>query len=493
MAFEGRLDFRLKANYGTAQLGESLVNGVLASFLLFFYSQVLGLSPSLAAVGVGTAVILDAITDPLVGSISDGWHSRFGRRHPFMLAGAIPTGVSLYLLFNPLVSGDLPLVVWLIVFVNLTRTFMTIFHIPHIAMGAELTEDYDDRSSVVGYRTFFGNIGGLLAMVLGFAIFFTPTLEFENGQLNAGAYPPFAALIATIAVFTTLWTAVATLHVVPELPQPSASNTADLSTAVLRTVKNSYTALRCRNFLWLFLGVLVLFIIIGVDGALSVHMFTFFWELERFDIVVLAPAFAIGALGGILISPHLLRMTSKKAMLQFGLLAWAGLQALPIVLRLFGWFPDNHDDLLLPLLFGIKVVQGICTVQSNIAFGSMTADCVDLNELTSRRRQEGVFFAASSFATKAPVGIGNVIAGFGLEMIDWPVGSAVRTAADIAPEKIVHLGVLVGPGVAASALLCMWCYSYYSLTRERHQEILETLRQRRLISASGSDTREAHA
>jgi len=329
MAVEGPLGFRLKANYGAAQMGESLVNGVLGSFLLFFYSQVLGMSPALASLGVGVAVIVDAFTDPLVGSLSDRSRSRHGRRHPFMYFGAIPTGICMYLLFNPLVTTELGLLLWMILFVNLTRTAMTVFHIPHIAMGAELTEDYDERSSVVGYRTFFANVGGLSAFVLGFGIFFAPTPEFENGQLNPLAYPPFAALVAILLMASVFWTAWSTRHTIPFLPTSSMGARESIWRVIPDMFGDVRLALASGSFRWLFLGVLVLFIIIGIDAALSVHMFTFFWELDQFEIVILSPAFAVGAIGGILISPALLRRFGKKAMLQFGLMVWRGSRLCP--------------------------------------------------------------------------------------------------------------------------------------------------------------------
>ena len=92
-----------------------------------------------------------------------------------MYAGALCTGVPFYLLFAPPVSGDLALFVWMVVWVNLARVAITLFYIPNIAMGAELSEDYYERSSVVGYRTFFGLVGGLGALLLGFGLFFAPT------------------------------------------------------------------------------------------------------------------------------------------------------------------------------------------------------------------------------------------------------------------------------------------------------------------------------
>jgi len=154
-------------------------------------------------------------------------------------------------------------------------------------------------------------------------------------------------------------------------------------------------------------------------------------------------------------------------------------QVVPIALRLAGWFPENGDALLLPILIAMKTFQGMCTVQANVAFGSMVADVVDEYEFETGKRQEGIFFAASSFSAKATTGVGNVIAGFALDIISWPRGAHIKSAADVAPETIVNLGVIYGPLVAAFGFLSIWCYSHYKLTRERHAEILVELDLRR--------------
>src|SRR5688572_30472012 len=99
MGISGRLPFNLKFAYGLGQLSEGLKNGALASFLLFYYSQVLGMTASVAASAAGTAVIVDGLVDPIIGSLSDHWKSRYGRRHPFMFAAAIPLAICFYLLF----------------------------------------------------------------------------------------------------------------------------------------------------------------------------------------------------------------------------------------------------------------------------------------------------------------------------------------------------------------------------------------------------------
>ena len=107
------------------------------------------------------------------------------------------------------------------------------------------------------------------------------------------------------------------------------------------------------------------------------------------------------------------------------------------------------------------------------------ADSVDEHELASGSRQEGIFFAASSFAIKAPFGIGSFAGGLGLNLIDWPTGPDVRTAADIDPQTIVQLGLLIGPGLSVAALIALWCFAWYRLTRDNHAAILKQLAQRR--------------
>jgi Na+/melibiose symporter-like transporter len=479
MAMPGPLGFRLKLAFGVGQAAEGLKNGAFGTFLLFYYNQVLGLPGTLAGIAVGTALIVDAFTDPLAGSLSDHWHSRLGRRHPFMYASILPLAVTFYFLFHPLVTSEFGLFVWLVVFSNLSRTAMTLYHVPHLALGAEMTDDFAERSSVVGFRQFFATFGALGATVIGFWIFFVPTPEFPNGQLNEYAYAPFAAALALLMVVTIFWSAWGTRAVIPYLPKPPPDEGLSVLGIVKRTLTDVVAAMRCGSFRWLFVGVLIVFVMVGVDGALNIYIYTYFWELGHHEIVALAPAYPIGVMLGAILAPRLLRCFGKKAGVIFGTASWAGWQILPIVLRLLGLFPENGDALLVPLLIAIRVIQGASTVQANVAFGSMVADTIDEHELNTGKRQEGIFFASSSFAAKAASGMGNIIAGFALDLIDWPRGRHIKSAADVPVEAIVDLGMLYGPYVAGCGIFSVFCYTRYRLTRELHEEILKALYARR--------------
>lgn len=108
-------------------------------------------------------------------------------------------------------------------------------------LGAELSDNYDERSSIVGYRTFFGYIGGLAAPLLGFGLFFASTPEYANGQLNASAYAPFAACLLAVSVFWTAWT---TRHTIGSLPVASSTEGSSLRSAIPNMVRDTVGVLR---------------------------------------------------------------------------------------------------------------------------------------------------------------------------------------------------------------------------------------------------------
>jgi GPH family glycoside/pentoside/hexuronide:cation symporter len=474
-----KLATRLKLAYGVGQVAEGLKNGAFGTFLVFYYVQVLGLSGTLAGFAVGLAVVVDAFTDPLAGSVSDNWHSKRGRRHPFIFAAILPLAICFYLLFNPLVTGDTALFIWLLVFTNATRTAMSFYHVPHIALGAEMSEDYDERSNLVSFRLFFSYVGVLLAYGLGTWLFFRPSAEFQSGQLDATAYPPYALALALLMVISVFWSAWHTRVLIPNLPQAKPGASTKIVGVLLQVLVDLRDAMRSRSFRWLFLGVLIVFIMAGIDSGLNLFVFTYFWELPTGQLGLLLVMFPLGVMIGVFFSARLFRRFSKKTGLIFGALSWPFWQTLPVVLRLLGWFPENSDELLLPILMVMRFIQGVCTIQAHVAFSSMVADIIDEHELETGKRQEGIFFAAASFSSKATSGIGNIIAGFALDIIGWPRGPEVKTAADVAPETIVDLGLVYGPYFALFGFVSVWCYTHYNLTRERHEEILQALAIRR--------------
>ncbi|MCB1685540.1 MAG: MFS transporter [Pseudomonadales bacterium] len=474
------LGLPVKFAYGFGQTAEGIKNGAFGVFLFFYYNQVLALSGTYAGLAVGIALIFDAITDPLAGSVSDNWRSSRGRRHPFMYLAAAPLAVSFFFLFSPPEGlSQFGLFAWLLTFAVLTRAAMTLYHVPHIALGAELSTDFHERTTVVAFRQFFSTFGTLLAYVVGFALFFHESTEFPREQFRASAYAPFAFALGVLMVISIFVSALGTRSRIPFLPQPrGAAEQLNALQIVARMFREIREALANRSFAWLFSGVLIVFMMVGVDSALNLHMNTFFWELSSGGNIAFFAAYPLGIMSGALIARKLNERFDKLPSVVFGTGWWALCQILPVVLRLLGWFPENGTDTLVITLVLVKFVQGAGVVQALITFGSMIADIVDEHELKTGRRQEGVFFASVSFSGKFTTGIGNVVGGIALDLISWPRGSHIQSAADVPAETIAWLGLIYGPIVAGFAVVCLWCYSNYRLDRHRHAEIMQALKER---------------
>jgi len=477
------LSWSVKLLYGVGQVAEGLKTGAFGVFLLFYYSQVLGLPATMTGIAVAIALVFDAITDPLAGSISDRFRSRYGRRHPFMYASAIPLGVGFYFLFAP--PGDLsqwPLFCWLVGFAIFTRASMTLFHVPHLSLGAELTSDYAERTAVVGVRYFFSTFGSLLAVAAGFGIYFVATSEFPQGQFNKEQYPGYALLLSLVMVTVVLLSALGTQKQALTLSQPPPEWRPQVG-VFAQLWSELVDALGNYSFRWVFVGVLLVFLMVGVDVTLNLYMNTFFWELEGQQNLAYFMAAPLGVMLGTLFTGLITQRFGKLNAVLWGVSGWIACQCLPILLRVADLLPANGDALLVAGLVGLKFVQGLFVAQCLVSFGSMIADIVDEHELVTHRRQEGIFFAAVSFSSKCTTGLGNLFAGVALDVIAWPEGDHIKTAADVAPETIMHLGILFGPALAAVGILSLWCYSHYQIDRTRHDEICAQLAQRRLALA----------
>ena len=475
--------FTSKLAFGVGQFAEGVKNTAFGAFVLFYYNQVLGLPGTLAGAALFIALLFDAVTDPMAGSLSDKTQSRLGRRHPFMYASAVPLGLAFIGLFAPPSDlGDWGLFAWLATFAVLTRMAMTLYHVPHLALGAEMTENFDERTRVVAYRQFFAAGGVLTAYCVGYFGFFG---DDRGGRVAIDNYLPYALTLAILMVVTIWYSAYGTQKEIPFLSEPAPRLRHNpLTQAVLDMAE----AFRNRSFRWLFFGVLVVFIMAGVNSALDIYMFQYFWDLTGAEMGTLQIASVAGLMTGVFLTAPLLRRTEKRFGVLLGTVVWAVCQVMPVVLRLLDAFPANDTAFLVVTLVAFRFVQGLIVQQAFIAFGSMMADVADEHDVATGARQEGIFFGAIAFSHKATSGFGNFIGGLGLDIISWPTGTQIQSAADVPAETIVHLGLLYGPVVAGFSVISVWCYLHYDLTRARHAEILRELNARRRVEPARDPT-----
>ena len=469
----------VKWSFGIGQMAEGIKNSAFSAFLLFYYNQVLGLPADSAGVAIAISLIFDAVTDPMIGTISDRWRSAQGRRHPFMYASALPLGLSFYFLFAPAdfaINGtETTLFLWMLAFTLLTRGAMTLYHVPHLALGAELTADYDERTTLVAIRQACSVAGYLLVYGLGFGVFFAPTDAFENGQLNGAAYPPFAFVLAVLSVVTILISGWGTRSRIPYLPAPPRDAA---GIRALDVVLEALSTLKSQSFRRLMLGYIIIVTAFGLGVSSQLYMFTFFWELSRFQILLVILTGPAGSVLGYAVSTRFFAALDKRNAMIAGGVAWMVLHSLPVLLYLLGVMPEKQSWAVAATLCVIYLALGSAFAQLVVGVSTTMADIADEFELQFGRRQEGVLFAAVSFAGKCMGALGSLLAGAMLTFIAWPTGETIRSAADVPAETILSLGVYSGPVAAMLAIPGFVCLLGYRLDRARVAQIQQELAAR---------------
>jgi Na+/melibiose symporter-like transporter len=463
-----------KIAFGIGQLAEGVKNSSFELFLFFYYNQVLGLAGTLAGAAVAVALVFDAITDPMAGSLSDSLHSRWGRRHPFMYASAVPLAIFFYFVFNPPAGlGQEGLFAWLCAFTILTRAAMTLYHVPHLALGAELSDDYQERTNIVAYRVFFGLTGVMLASVGGLLVFLPRTPDYPLGQLNPAGYSPLSITFAVLMVVTIFWSAIGTHSRIPYLARPP-QRPPPFSFA--RMFGEMREALSIASFRALFAGLVIFFVMRGIQMTLGLHVSTHFWVLGSAQIALLTGVGGVGVLLGIPVFTRMSRRLDKKPTFLLGVVWFSGFHILPIVMKLWLWFPAPESPAYLGALAVCGFLASFGAAAGLVTAGSMLADIADQHELENGRRQEVIFFGAQSFSAKAASGLGHLIAGVAIDLIHFPLKAQPGT---VPPQTVRELAIIYGPGILVLAVISVAFLARYRITRESHAAVATSLARRR--------------
>lgn len=461
------LPLSTRLSYGVGQLSDGVKQSAFSTFLFFYYNQVLGLSGSLAGTAALLALMVDAITDPMVGQISDRFRSRWGRRHPFMLAGAIPFGIAMFALFSPPESlGEMALFAWMLGGAITVRLMLTLFFVPHLSLGAELATDYYGRTSLIGYRVFFTYAGILVTSVIGFALFFPPTEAYANGMLNKASYPGFGLFCGVLGSLAMLLSVSGTWRSIPTLSKPVV--TGNESNALLAFI-DVFRTLKLDSFRILFFAILMFCTLAGVVQTLLIYVATYVFEFQPGHLAGLASSVLVGILFASLVAQGLSRRFDKKRALGIcvtvgGLIAFS-----PQILYFGGFLGAMSTGTKFALIFTLNGISQIFFIAYMILLDSMLSDSIDEHELHTGKREEGLFFAARSFATKASYGLGSFFAGIGLDIIRFPQSATPET---VPPEAVMNLAILSGPVMFVLFAGTVLISSRYPMTEERHREIM---------------------
>jgi Na+/melibiose symporter-like transporter len=463
----GITSVRTKIFYGLGSVAFGVKDNGFQTILLPFYNQVMHLPPQLVGAALAIAMIFDAVFDPIVGNFSDHLRTRWGRRHPLMYASALPVAISYLLLWNPPHWSEGALFAYLVIVAVVTRTFITFYEIPSSALVPELTDDYDQRTSFMSYRIFFGWYGGMTMLVLAYSVFLQPDKAHKVGQLNETGYSHYGIVAAIVMFCAILISAWGTHRFIPQFRVPPAERK-----TIRQYAREMLASLSNRAFLNLMVSGIFFYMAVGLLFALNFYVNTYFWMLNSSQLSIIALATFVSVLFAFFVSPAISRRLDKKLssilMFTFGL----GLSIIPLGLRFAGVLPPNGSAHLVAVLWGFAAVSGIFTIGASIMIVSMLADVVEASEVTTGRRSEGLFFAGSAFMQK-------VVSGFGLfasGMVLWAAGFPSNAVPGKVDPAIIHRFLLIyiplDVALFLIGLAVMWSFP---ITRESHTETLRTL------------------
>jgi len=459
-----------KLAYGFGSVAFGIKDNGFSYFLLLFYSQVIGVDAALVGLALTIALVVDAIIDPILGYWSDNLRSKWGRRHPFMYAATIPVAATYFLLWAPPADWSETALFWyLLVLAIVIRAFVAVYETASAALAPELTEDYDQRSSLMSYRYYFGWTGGNAMSVAMFALLFPAfvTATIPNGQFNRDAYALYG-IISSIGILIAMGvSALGTHSRIAHLKPPPPKRTMTLGLVF----KEMFDTLVNRSFIALFISAMFGAVASGLSAALSFFFLTYFWGFSSEQNAVITTGVFISAIIGSLMAPIVTKTIGKKrGAIIIGLIAFLG-SPLPMLLKITGVLPDDPTFQFWFVAAATTIDVGLI-ICFQILSSSMMADLVEQAELKTGRRSEGLFFAAATFIRKMVNGLGIMMATLVLALAQFPAGA---DPSEVPPETIIRLGAYYIPTILTLWLIMVFIIGTYKISREDHEENLRKL------------------
>lgn len=392
-----------------------------------------------------------------------------------MYAAAIPVAVSYYFIWAPPQGWSDTALFWYVVVLAITiRTFITVYETPSSALAPELTSDYDERSSILSFRYFFGWVGGNSMAVIAFTLIFPAfvTVAITNGQFNPDAYA-FYGLVGSIVIFTAIMVSALDTHrYIPQLRQAPAKR--DMTLKMIFT--EIYQTIAGRSFFALFIASLLAFAASGLSAGLTFYFVTFFWEFSSAQIGGITFGVFLSAFMGGALAPIVTRkMGKKRGALIVGLVAFVG-APMPIFLRLLDVLPANGTPEIFWIVLVTQTIDVGLIICYQILAASMMADLVEQGEAATGQRSEGMFFAAATFMRKFGEGFGIVMAGFILSFAGVTAGAQ---QSDLSQETLWTLGAIYVPTILTLFLTVIAIVSLYDVDRDKHEATLAKLALRK--------------
>jgi Na+/melibiose symporter-like transporter len=474
-----------KVSYGAGAMANGIKGAAFSAYLMLYFNQVIGVPASIVGTALACTLLVDAIVDPFLGRWADVTRSRWGRRHPFMYAAAIPTAIFFYITwFPPDGMSNLQLGFWVFGMAALTRACISAFEINAAAMAPELTPVYDERTRLFSLRYWFGYAGVYGFTAFSLAFIFIENEQYPRGQLNPESYVNFAALGAILIFLAILVCSAGTHNRIPYLRQADIPKE---RMSLGRHLGEMFAAFKNRGFLSIFGFGVCKYTAIGLYSATNLYFGTYLFKLTTGQLAILTIDSFVAATLAAPLAPMFSNWIGKRASSMIFAIVGVAIGIMPLLLSYFDLFFVPGDALLVPTLFLIGAIYGAMVAISLINTSSMLADVVDDSAVETGRYTSGTFFSASSFMQQCSNALGLFVAGQVLALSQFPERADPETISDTAVDSLIFYYIPFSLGLWTLGALIL---IFYPITRDRHERNLALLRARE-AEARDTELRDA--
>lgn len=454
--------------YGLGSIAYGVKNNGFTTFLMIYFNQVLGLSAILVGTALLIALLFDAVSDPLVGYISDRHKSRWGRRHPFMYAAIIPTCIAYYYMWSPPELSQFALFVFLTVMAITVRLSVTFFEVPNSALIGELTHDYDQRTTLSGLRQMIGWLAGVIMAVIVYRVYLAPSVDYDNGIMNIDGYYEYAKTAAIVMGVSMLISSLGTHRAIRyySKPDPQSEGHGFSFWQNLSYVFNN------ASFRAVFIGTIFASLITGIATTLQLYFGIYYYGLSTAQIGLIALTMLPAAIFAFLGTSLLARGREKKNVVVT--LTWLSmvLSVALLFAKTFGFLPPNGSSGMFQIVALATFFTTGITIALSIMTVSMVVDLVEGDQRNTGHRAEGLYFATFTFTSKVVTGVGTFVSGALLTFGAAPGTGELMNEAVLQDIAYPYAFLMIVLHVAS-----IYFIKRFELTRNDHGDNLTAVQQ----------------
>jgi GPH family glycoside/pentoside/hexuronide:cation symporter len=463
-----KLPFWLKLLYGSGDWGLSSIGMLRSIFYAIYLTDVVGIEPRLASFGALAGIIWDAINDPIIGVLSDRMKSKLGRRRPFLLWFAFPFGISFVILWTaPNWDSQIALLIYVTLSFMISDTFITLVGVPYLALTPELTQDYDERTSLSSFRSVFQLLAAMTVVIA------APMIV--DGVIRAGGSQQQGFMMAG-AVFGALGSL--PLFLIGWFVKEKFSTEEAVEIPFRESLRVAW-----KNIPFRYAAGIYMFNWSAVDMiAITFPFFLLYWvgqgnllakiSIFGVDLALESAFFGIMMLVCILFAPFWLWLARKRNKIQayiLGMVLWIIVQFMVFTIQ-----PGQINYLLV-----IAALAGVGVSAAYILPDSILPDVIEWDELRTGRRQEGIYYGIRTLIRKLT---GALVIFITLQVLGWsgyksPPDGVIRfTQPDSALFMIRMMVSFIGAGILLGTIILAWSYP---LSREKYDRIQKLLIKRK--------------